>query len=486
MGGSIPSYTQLVTDVIREASGPITLDEAMRLVNERRPIITANPKRTIRNAITNSDLVAAVAHGVYDFIPRAAVGSSFRIGLENLLEGTRLLVVPNEVISCFEAATIESPRRKSLVIVTLPDGTRHELAILGGNLSIGPSGPIELPEAIQSWLAEQQRRGCDALVLRYTDGETRNFSLEGIRQATIDPAALAARDEEVLAIARDLAKGGRIFTPTFLQGLIVRGAYRGEPQPDPLPHLLYEIDGRFVCSYSDITFRADLTPPLRRLFADRLRAEQESISLLPQALRLREISKEAELGPARIEEMEEEVEEEEEEYLPRLIPPAQHLLRLRVKLQWMPEVWRDIEMLDNQTLEELHEAIQEAFGWDRDHLYAFFISGQAWDEWTEISQAPSGWIPTDIGPPYSEEVFLSDLDLRLRQTFLYIFDFGDDLRHDITMLKRLPPVTGEFPRISGSQGEAPEQYPGWEGEDEVEWEEEAPGENSGEAEGKEG
>jgi hypothetical protein len=39
-------------------------------------------------------------------------------------------------------------------------------------------------------------------------------------------------------------------------------------------------------------------------------------------------------------------------------------------------VTRVIAMLDDQTLEDLHAAIQRAFGWDNDHLYAFFLSGR--------------------------------------------------------------------------------------------------------------
>jgi len=38
-------------------------------------------------------------------------------------------------------------------------------------------------------------------------------------------------------------------------------------------------------------------------------------------------------------------------------------------------VWRKIEMRADQTLEELHLAIQNAYDWDADHLYSFFMSG---------------------------------------------------------------------------------------------------------------
>ncbi len=46
-------------------------------------------------------------------------------------------------------------------------------------------------------------------------------------------------------------------------------------------------------------------------------------------------------------------------------------------------VWRKIELSGDQTLEELHFAIQDAYDWDADHLYSFFMSGRAWDSSSE-------------------------------------------------------------------------------------------------------
>ena len=54
-----------------------------------------------------------------------------------------------------------------------------------------------------------------------------------------------------------------------------------------------------------------------------------------------------------------------------------------VSIPGFGRVWRKIEMEANQTLEELHCAIQAAFDFDDDHLYSFFMSGRAWDESTE-------------------------------------------------------------------------------------------------------
>jgi hypothetical protein len=116
-------------------------------------------------------------------------------------------------------------------------------------------------------------------------------------------------------------------------------------------------DGRYVYVPRALTRSSpDLTPALRRVFADRLRYLQETSVFSPAGLweRLREEEKalleEGAIGGGL------------EEAPARPHAPAVYLYRLRVRLEWQPSVWRIIEVLDNQTLDDLHEAIQDAFG----------------------------------------------------------------------------------------------------------------------------
>ncbi len=43
------------------------------------------------------------------------------------------------------------------------------------------------------------------------------------------------------------------------------------------------------------------------------------------------------------------------------------------------KVVRTIAIREDQTLEQLHEALRLAFGWDDPHLYCFWLSGKFWD-----------------------------------------------------------------------------------------------------------
>ena len=138
------------------------------------------------------------------------------------------------------------------------------------------------------------------------------------------------------------------------------------------------------------------------------------------------------------------------------IPVAsQDLLdRFQVKLAWRKAVWRRIELTGDQTLDDLHEAIQRAFGWDNDHLYAFFLSGRAWDRQTEY-ESPFGEIGRNAA-----HYRLEQLPIAPGQQFLYLFDFGDELRHLVKLEAVIPGGAEQgvrYPQITERQGQAPSQ-----------------------------
>ena len=126
----------------------------------------------------------------------------------------------------------------------------------------------------------------------------------------------------------------------------------------------------------------------------------------------------------------------------------------RVNHRALPKVWRDIELAEDQTLEDLHLAIQQAYGWYDDHLYSYFMNGEAWDKSSEIG---SPWSESIL---HTHQVQIDQLDLNEGQTFLYFFDYGDSHEFDVT-IKQIDPNAkkGDYPRLVAQQGEAAPQYP---------------------------
>jgi hypothetical protein len=124
----------------------------------------------------------------------------------------------------------------------------------------------------------------------------------------------------------------------------------------------------------------------------------------------------------------------------------------RVRLQGCPDrIWRTIEMRGSQTLRDLHDAIQRAFGWDGRHLYSFFLNNKRWDLETEYTVAEGA---------HGVDVMIGSLGLEPKQKFLYIFDFTDELRHAIRVVsvkRGIDTSEGTYPHIVRSHGRSPSQ-----------------------------
>ncbi len=118
-------------------------------------------------------------------------------------------------------------------------------------------------------------------------------------------------------------------------------------------------------------------------------------------------------------------------------------------------VSRDIEIRGDQTLEDLHEAIFDAYDRFDSHMYQFQFGKRPHD--------PAG---PNYGIPFEEsddrdatQTTIDSLKLDPMKVFGYWFDFGDDWFHQIQIERidtAIPTVT--YPRIIKRVGKSPPQY----------------------------
>ncbi len=122
---------------------------------------------------------------------------------------------------------------------------------------------------------------------------------------------------------------------------------------------------------------------------------------------------------------------------------------------------RTIQIRGDQTLEDLHHAIFNAYDrWD-DHLYEFqfgkgpmdpngptYVLPHAFE--TEREKAPAGRV---------DKTTLDSLELEVGRSFGYWFDFGDDWWHQINVeaIEDKAP-SGKFPKVTKRAGKSPPQY----------------------------
>ncbi len=122
------------------------------------------------------------------------------------------------------------------------------------------------------------------------------------------------------------------------------------------------------------------------------------------------------------------------------------------KVSIEPNVWRKIKLSHKHSLLDLHDTIQQAFKFDDDHLYSFFMDGKRYskDEYTS---------PNCEEGPFVDEVSISELELYEGQRILYLFDYGDSWEFDVVLEKidtDRPLLLN--PKIIEKKGKAPKQY----------------------------
>ena len=129
-----------------------------------------------------------------------------------------------------------------------------------------------------------------------------------------------------------------------------------------------------------------------------------------------------------------------------------------------PVVCRTIEIRGDQTLQQLHGAIFEAFGRWEEHMYEFHFG----DGPRDYSRGRYGIrLPfemagfSDDGEPAGDaaKTTIDSLGLDMGQLFFYWFDFGDDWYHRVNVLaigQTEPKV--KYPRVTERVGESPPQY----------------------------
>ena len=125
---------------------------------------------------------------------------------------------------------------------------------------------------------------------------------------------------------------------------------------------------------------------------------------------------------------------------------------------------RTIQIFGEQTLQELHEAIFDAFNLEEEHLYEFQIGGkgpmdpEARKYGPPLPMGPFSEKPTDV----ASKTAIGALGLKVGNTFGYWFDFGDDWWHQINVVAIDDKVPqGKYPKVAKRVGRSPPQYAEW-------------------------
>lgn len=145
---------------------------------------------------------------------------------------------------------------------------------------------------------------------------------------------------------------------------------------------------------------------------------------------------------------------------------AKQMFVFRAKLTGWRGVRRTIAIRCDHTLADLHQALQTAFGWDDEHLYAFWLGGKFWARGETEYVHPlaleafplARWDRHAKPRRKSAERRLERLRLREGQRIAYVFDYRDEWRVRLTLRAIEADDGGHYARVVESVGLAPPQY----------------------------
>lgn len=437
-----PSYSQLTHDVVRTSAEPLTFDEIMAAVQAIRPITTKNPKHTIRGAISGSSVIIATGDGRFGWKMRLIDGSILRHTLSEAELVKKVLHwdvdVRDALWPTFFANQQYSDRSPALVALPVETVVEMPLVHFGHTVWGSDPGP-----AFWVWLDSYETAPGDHLLIRVIDSGERWYALTFERRSERDEAAITERNRAIITLGQNsMRRPYGAMEHDITTRAMATGLYQHPVPPDSFGELWPEIM-RVLYDDPDDNHPELAVDPLLSAFFDRpahVYDPDNPPDLAPEydpayGGRQARSSLKARKGSVTS-------------------------FTFRVNHRAAPEVWCDIELAEDQTLEDLHLEIQRLFRWGDDNLYSFFIADETGEQ---VSEVGSPWSNTLL---HTHQVTIGELGLAPGRKLLYLFDYGDNHEFDVEVIDVNPLASkGDYPRTLNYPHNPSQQYPGYDADE---------------------
>lgn len=122
------------------------------------------------------------------------------------------------------------------------------------------------------------------------------------------------------------------------------------------------------------------------------------------------------------------------------------------------DIFRDLEIRETDTLEDLHNAITQSFGFDGSEMASFYISDDEWNQGEEISlfNLSEGSSPTRL---MSETLINSEVH-EAQTKLIYVYDFFNMWTFFVELAEIVEESEGhDYPNLMFVHGQIPAQAP---------------------------
>lgn len=121
------------------------------------------------------------------------------------------------------------------------------------------------------------------------------------------------------------------------------------------------------------------------------------------------------------------------------------------------DVFRDLEIRETDTLEDLHNIITQSFGFDGSEMASFYISNDQWDQGEEISLFD---LSEDGSARLMNETAINDVVHEAQTKLIYIYDFLSMWTFYVELAEIVDEAEGfDYPNLMFVQGQVPDSAP---------------------------
>lgn len=112
-----------------------------------------------------------------------------------------------------------------------------------------------------------------------------------------------------------------------------------------------------------------------------------------------------------------------------------------------PLIWRRFRVTDDYRIDRFHQVLQITMGWNNSHLHEFCIKdwsiGMVYDTYDNFPEVED-----------ETELYLRDMKLKESDSFTYIYDFGDNWQH-LLSVEKVYSGELEYPECLEGKGACP-------------------------------
>lgn len=121
------------------------------------------------------------------------------------------------------------------------------------------------------------------------------------------------------------------------------------------------------------------------------------------------------------------------------------------------DIFRDLEIREDDTLEDLHNIITQSFGFDGTEMASFYVSNEQWDQGEEISLFD---LSDDGSARLMNETEIASVVHEAQTKLIYIYDFLSMWTFYVELAEIVEEAEGfDYPNLMFVQGQVPDTAP---------------------------